>query len=273
MRRAWREFSGLYWGSGLCDDVPALAWFLMVSLVPLALGLTALAALALGDAAEAQALAARATRVLPRDLHEQLVQLVLRTRNDSPLVIVVSLLSMVWVSSGAIGVVERCVSRLISRERGGPVIGKLRSLGLACALACVILLLVAGASAGTGIVGRLGIDSGLLRVFAPLLSLLVATCFCAGLYRVASGGMLAWRSTLSGGLVGAIVLLITPTASGYYLRVAADRTPVGVFLVLAGILFTCYIVALGLLLGAGVSARAEVGAELTGHAAPGMAGR
>src|SRR5947199_150932 len=78
VRRAWGAFSALYWGSGLCDDVPALAWFLLVSLVPLTLGLTALAALALGDYAEAQALAAHAARVLPRDVHDQLVQLILR---------------------------------------------------------------------------------------------------------------------------------------------------------------------------------------------------
>ena len=33
----------------MASDVPALAWFLLSSLVPLALGVTALAAVALGD--------------------------------------------------------------------------------------------------------------------------------------------------------------------------------------------------------------------------------
>jgi hypothetical protein len=49
VRRTWGEFAALYWGSGLCDDVPALAWFLLASLVPLALGLTALTALVFGN--------------------------------------------------------------------------------------------------------------------------------------------------------------------------------------------------------------------------------
>src|SRR5438874_1947325 len=105
MRRAGSELASLYWGSGLCDDVPALAWFLLASLVPLALGLTALAALVLGDYAEAQALAGRAAGVLPRDVHDQIVQLVLRTKNDSPLLIAGSIVAMVWTSSGAVGVV------------------------------------------------------------------------------------------------------------------------------------------------------------------------
>jgi hypothetical protein len=55
---------------------------------------------------------------------------------------------------------------------------------------------------------------------------------------------------------------VTPTAAGYYLSLTASRTPVGVFLALAGVLFTCYVVALGLLLGAGVSVRTHIGRPL-----------
>jgi uncharacterized BrkB/YihY/UPF0761 family membrane protein len=262
VRRAWREFSSLYWGSGLCDDVPALSWFLIVSLVPLALGLTALAALLLGDYAHAQALAGRAARVLPRDVHDQIVLLVLRTRSSSPALLAASLVGMVWVSSGAVGVVERCLSRLLGRQRAGPVLGKLRSLVLAAVLALVILVLVVGASAGTSLVGRLGGSATLLRVAAPVVSLAVGASFCAGLYRATSGGVVEWRSAFAGGMLGGSMLLVSPTAAGYYLRVTADRTPVGVFLVLTGILFTGYIVALGLLLGAGVSARVQLGRPL-----------
>ena len=168
LRRAWLEFSTLYWGSGLCDDVPALAWFLLASLVPLTLGLTALAALLLGDYAQAQALAERAARVLPSDVHDQLVQLILRTHGNSPLLIAGSIIAMVWVSSGAVGVLERCMSRLLARERRGPLTGKLRNLALACAFAILILLLVLAASAGTGIVDRLGGELDALRIAGPL---------------------------------------------------------------------------------------------------------
>ena len=266
MRRAWGDFSALYWGSGLCDDVPALAWFLLVSLVPLTLGLTALAALALGDYAEAQALATHAARVLPRDVHDQLVQLILRTHQQSPLLIAGSVAVMVWVSSGAVGVIDRCLARMLALERRGPVLGKLRSIALAAAFALVILLLVLATSAGTGLVDRLGGVSTLVRAATPLLSLAVGVGFCAGLYRVLSGGAVTVRSALAGGITGGLILLVTPTAVGYYLPLVASRTPVGVFLVLAGVLFTCYVVALGLLLGAGVSVRVQLRHPLA-HAA------
>src|SRR2546430_3058586 len=155
VRRVWVDFPALYLGSGFCDDLPALACFLLVSLVPLTLGLTALAAVALGDYAEAQALAAHAARVLPRDVHDQLVQLILRTHQQSPLLIAGSVAVMVWVSSGAVGVIDRCLARMLALERRGPVLGKLRSIALAAAFALVILLLVLATSAGTGLVDRL----------------------------------------------------------------------------------------------------------------------
>jgi hypothetical protein len=45
--------------------------------------------------------------VLPKDVRDQLVTLILRTKEQSPLLIAASIIGMVWVSSGAVGVIER----------------------------------------------------------------------------------------------------------------------------------------------------------------------
>ena len=262
MRRALREVVGLYWESGIGDDVPALAWFLLSSLAPLALGLTALATVALGDYAEAQALADRAAGVLPDDVHDQLVELVLRTKNDSPVLIAAAILGMVWTSSGVVGVVDRCLARLLARERGGPLIGKLRNLGIAAVMAALIVLLVLVATAGTGLVERIGVDATLLRIVVPLLTMVVIAAICATLYRTLAAGALSWRAAVVGGALSGLLLEVTPTLAGYYLRLVAGRTPVELFLMLAGVLFTCYLVALGLLLGTGVTARVQLGRPL-----------
>ena len=100
MRRALRELVGLCWESGVSADIPALAWYLLSSPVPLALGLTALAAVVLGDYAEAQTLATRVSGVLPRDVHDHVVALVLRTKRDSPLLIASAIVGMLWTSPG-----------------------------------------------------------------------------------------------------------------------------------------------------------------------------
>ena len=73
------------------------------------------------------------------------------------------------------------------------------------------------------------------------------------------GEKVSWDAALAGGEVSGVILLITPTLAGYYTRWVANNTPERLFLVLAGVLFTCYIVAFGVLLGAGVAARLELG--------------
>jgi uncharacterized BrkB/YihY/UPF0761 family membrane protein len=256
------ELVGLYWDSGLGDDVPALSWFLLAALVPLALGLTALAAVVIGDYTQAQALASRMSKVLPRDVHDQVVALILRTKRDSPLLIAGSILAMLWTTSGAVGVLARCLVRLLALKDAGIVIGKLRNLGIVAALTTLIVLMVLVASAATGIVRRLEIDSVMVRVLVPLVSLAITLVICASVYWSLTAGRVAYRSALAGGAVAAVILQVTPTAAGYYLRLVAGRSPIELFLILAGVLITCYLAALGLLLGAGVTARVHLGRRL-----------
>jgi uncharacterized BrkB/YihY/UPF0761 family membrane protein len=258
MRKALRELVGLYWHSGV-TDIPALAWYLLSALVPLALGLTALAAVVLGDYAEAQALAARVSHVLPKDVHDQIVALVLRTQRDSPFLIAGAIAGMVWTSSGAVGVLDRCLSRMLSIRGRNPLVGQLRNLGVAFAVAVLVVVMVLLATAGTGLVDRLHLNATLVRVALPLLLLTVIVLICASMFRVLGGERVSWRAALAGGGVSGVILLITPTLAGYYTGWVANNTPVKVFLVLAGVLITCYIVAFGLLLGAAVVARVQLG--------------
>jgi uncharacterized BrkB/YihY/UPF0761 family membrane protein len=262
LRRLPGELVGLYWDSGVVNDVPALAWFLLSSLVPLALGVTALAAVLLGDYAQAQAVATRISNVLPKGAHDEIVSLILRTQHESPLLIAGSIGAMVWISSGAVGVVERSLARQLARPGFGFVLGKLRNLGLAASVTLVIVLMVLAASAGTQVVRRIDSNPTLIRVGLPTVSFVLSVLICAAVYRVLAGGSLRSRAAAAGGLVSAVILQGTPTVTGYYMRYVARRTPLGVFLVLAGILVTCYLAALGLLLGAALTARIELGHEL-----------
>jgi len=260
--RAFHEVVGFYWGSGLSNEVPALAWFLLASLVPLALGITALAAIVLGDYARAQAVAERVSHVLPHDVHEEIVQLILRTHRDSALLIAGSIAGMLWTSSGAVGVLERSILRLAGASGKGIVVGKLRNIGVAGAVTVLVVMMVLVASAGTGVVRELGFNTVLTRVVVPIASLALTALICAGVYRLLSGGGARWRSALSGGLVGGVLLQLTPVAAGYYLRYVAGSSPVELFLVLSGVLITCYLAALALLIGAGVTMRVQVGHSL-----------
>ena len=262
MRRALRELVGLYWESGVSADIPALAWYLLSSLVPLALGLTALAAVVLGDYADAQALAARVSRVLPQDVHDQIVALVLRTKRDSPLLIAGAIVGMLWTSSGSVGVIDRCLRRTLSIKSPNPVVGKLRSIGVAFVVAVLVVMMVSLATVGTGLVERFHVNATLVRLALPLLLLTAIVLICASVFRALGGERVSWHAALAGGGVSGVILLITPTVAGYYTRWVANNTPVKVFLVLAGVLIAFDVVAFGLLLGTGVVARVQLGQRL-----------
>jgi len=173
---------------------------------------------------------------------------------------------MLWVGVGATGVVERVESRLLGAPRLGPVALKLRHLGLAAGMVLMIALMAAAATEATNLRGRLGfpIPGWLLSVASAVL----IAGICSLLYRYATTRRLGWRAALHGGIPAAVVLELTPLVAGYYARAVAGRTPVQVFLVLAGLLFTCYLVAQGLLIGAGLAAGRELSED---RAAEGVA--
>lgn len=255
--RLWRAVAAP-WTTGLADEIPALSWFLVTSLVPLALGLTALATLLLGDADQAERLSRRIANVLPADAHAEISEVILRTKHDSPLLLVAAVIGMLWTGSGAVGVLARALTRLLEIPEHGIVLGKLRNIGVAGALALLIVLMVLAGSAGTGVVRQLGLPPTLTRVVVPIVAITCTVLLCAGTYWTLATGAVSRRAALTGGAVAAVILQLTPIVAGYYLRYAASRTPVGVFLVLTGILFTCYVAAAGLLLGAGVMAGVEL---------------
>lgn len=262
LRRAVREAIDFYWGSGLSNEVPALAWFLLSSLVPLALGITALVAVVLGDYERAKTVAERLSQVLPHDVHEQVVQLILRTHRDSPLLIAGSVAGMLWTSSGAVGVLKRSLSRLMGQQGQSMVVGKLRDIGVAAAVTVLVVMMVLVASVGTGVVRELRLNSVLTRIVVPVASIALTTFICSGVYWVLSGREARWRSALLGGLAAGVLLQLVPTAAGYYLRFVAGNTPVQLFLMLTGVLITCYLAALALLIGAGVTMRLQLGRSL-----------
>jgi len=253
--RAAQRVQSFYWGSGISDDVPALAWYLVGACAPLMLGIAALAALVLGDGAQADEVATRLAKFLPPGPRDQVVELVLRTHRNSPLLLALAVVSMVWASAGATGVIERVGSRLLEAPRPGAVALKLRHLRLAAGMVLMIALMATAATEATHLQNRLGVSipGWLLSVGSGI----VIAALCALLFRFSTTRPITWRAALLGAVPAAVVVEVTPLIAGYYARAVAGRTPVQVFLVLAGLLFACYIIAQGLLIGEGVAVSAQ----------------
>ena len=84
MRRVFQRIFDFYWGQGIADDVPALTYYLLLSLAPLALGLAAIQALLLKNVLSAIEVADQLNRFLPNAVHGDITRLVLGTRSNSP---------------------------------------------------------------------------------------------------------------------------------------------------------------------------------------------
>jgi uncharacterized BrkB/YihY/UPF0761 family membrane protein len=257
MRRLAGRAVGFWWGQGIADDVPALTYYLLLSLAPFALGVAAVEALLLKDVSAALHVADQINRYVPGEVHDDIRRLVLATRNDSTRLLVVAVAAMLWTSSGAIGVVERCESRILGGERHGIAGGRLRNMALGAAVA----LMVAVGSVSAPVIGDAASALNLRDVLpgVPLVALnaLGSIVLFTGVYRWAPRTRLHWGSAARGAVPAGVAIQAVPAIVGLYVGATAGFRPVQLFLILAIVLFGLWIMAMVMLLGAGVAARSE----------------
>jgi membrane protein len=254
MRRWPGRVFDFYWGHGIADDVPALTYYLLLSLAPFALGVAALEALLLENVLSAVEVASQINRFLPDAVHEDVQRLVTGTRDNSPWLLAIAVAAMLWTSSGAIGVIERCESRMLDCARHNVVHGRIRNIGLGALVATAFVFAAAGAPVIGDVLGSVSLGgSGTSVVLSGLGSVLVFTV----IYRYAPRSRLDWRSTFLGALPAGIALQAIPWLIGLYFDAAAGFAAVRLFLLLAVLLLGLYVMAMVMLVGAGVAVRTE----------------
>jgi membrane protein len=258
MRRTAGRIFDFYWGQGIADDVPALTYYLLLSLAPLALGLAAVQALLLKNLLSAIEVADQLNRFLPDAVHGDITRLVLGTRSNSPLLLALAVVTMLWTMSGAIGVVERCESRMLRAPRHSIITGRIRNLLLGAGVALTFVV----ASAGSPVIGdaadaldlRGALPGGLLLVVNTVGSILVFAC----IYRWAPRCTLRWRSAIVGAVPAGIAIQAIPALVGLYVGNFVGLQAVRLFLILAIVLLGLYVMATVILVGAGLAVKREV---------------
>lgn len=252
-----RHVFDFYWGEGIADDVPSLSYYLVLSLAPFALGLAALEALLLKDVVSALAVADQLNRFLPEALHNDIRRLVVGTRDNSPLLLALALFAMLWTTSGGIGVIERCLSRILDVPRHNIVIGRIRNLGLGALVAVAVILASLSISVVTDLSYKLRPGLGFPGPMILICNALGSMFVFATIYRYAPLIKMRWRSAVLGAIPGGLAIQAVPAIVGLYVSAAAEFAAAQLFLLLAIILLGLYIVALLLLVGAGIAGRAE----------------
>ncbi|MCW3040341.1 MAG: hypothetical protein JWM31_2246, partial [Solirubrobacterales bacterium] len=251
--RAVEKADAFWWRPGLAVEAPALTYYLIISLVPVSLGLTVLGALFFGDYTEGQLATERAAKVLPPALRDQIVSLVGQAKRDSPVLIAFSIITMLWTCSGAVAVLERVLAAQLDWERPGPLAGKLRQVGLAGGVAGMLLAVVVGTQAASQLISRLNLPSAI--TWGGWVPAAVTVLAVALLLRLSGPRRLRWPAAFVGALVPAAALQALPWVIGVYVNGQARLTVATVFVTLAVLVFSCSILAHALILGCAVAAR------------------
>ena len=257
MRRAARWFYSFWWGDGLADDVPALTYYLVLSVAPFALGLAAVEALLLKDYVSAVEVADQVNRYLPDTIHSDVQQLITGTRQNSPYLLALALVAMLWTSSGAIGVVERALSRILEGPRHNMILGRVRNMALGALVAALVIAAAGSASVVTGLADVFGAKDALPGELLLALNTLGAILLLTIIYKVAPLARIRWTSAFLGAIPAGIVLQSIPNLVGLYVSHSSGFQTVRLFFVLAAVLGGLYLMATAILGGAGLAARRD----------------
>ena len=93
------------------------------------------------------------------------------------------------------------------------------------------------------------ISASTIIVFNTLGSIVVF----AAIYHFAPLARIGWRAALKGAVPAGIAIQVVPAIVGVYVKAAAGFAAVQVFLLLAVVLLGLYIVAMAMLVGAGIA--------------------
>lgn len=258
MRALGRRIFDFYWGQGIADDVPALTYYLVLSLAPVALGIAALEALLLHDVQAALHVADQLNRFLPEGIHHDIERLVVRTRDNSPMLLALAIATMLWTTSGAIGVIERCESRILDCARHNVLTGRLRNIMLGLGVSLMVALAGASAPVIGDAADALDLRGALGSVTLAALTALGSIVAFTVIYRYAPRTRPRWRSAVVGAVPAGVAMQAVPSLVGLYVGATAGFAAVRLFLLLAVVLFGLYAIALVMLVGAGMCAQREL---------------
>src|SRR3712207_6642611 len=224
----------------------ALTYYLLLSLAPFALGAAALEALLLEDFLSALEVASQLNRFLPDAVHSDVQKLVTGTRDNSPWLLALAVVAMLWTSSGGIGVIERCESRMLGTERHDVFTGRIRNLVLGALVAIAFVFAAAGAPVIGDVLHSISLGG---RAIAFLLNTLGSIVDFAVIYRYAPRARMDWRAAFLGAVPAGIARQAIPWLIGVYFDAAAGFAVVRLFLLLAVLLLGRYVMAMIMLVG------------------------
>lgn len=243
VKNSYQRLTTFWWGSGLAYDAPALAFYLLISLAPLSLGLSALATILFPETLSSQQIASYLGRLFPETVGDELQALASGSQQQTPWLLALSAILMFWTVSAALAVIERAESRIIGSANTALIFGRIRMLYLGALFTVVLLLML------------ISFAERWLPLPVSFLALPVTIGSLTLLYRLLPRARLPWANAFFGALPATLALLAIPQLVSLYFSSGFRPSLAGIFAGLAVFLISCYLLAVALLIGAGVATR------------------
>jgi len=255
--RAIKRFFGyiarFYWGSGIAADVPALSYFLLISLAPFLLGVTSVGALVSSTDGLVRSITGRATSTLPPDLAKAITSLVQQTHIDSPWLLALALFGCLWTCSGAVGVIARCANRLLGRQPFVATLGRIYEMFLAGGVVVLVVVMMAVGAAAGGYLSSWHLPMGDWLI--PLTAWIVTLVCLTMLFAVAPRGGMRISAALVGAFPASLFLQAVPVIVGLYVSNAATVNVARIFFLLVILVLACSISAQAILISTGIACK------------------
>jgi len=254
-----------FFAAGCPQHAAGIAYRVLFSLAPLAIVLVSVFGLVLQDDDLRDSVVATIVDALPVDEsgRSDVERAIEKIASPASAAGLVSLLVFLWAASGMMGAIRRGLEAATGAAEDHPAVhGKLLDLVLVLGAAVLVLLSVAVgflAEAFGGVVGDLAADLGATgdvveRTVAVGLPLVLWIATALLLYRFVATARLRFADALAGALVtGALLVLISLASSVLYAKTADWSVIYGSLTGLLVFLYSVYLYASALLLGAAVA--------------------
>lgn len=253
VKRIASYIANFYWGSGIAADVPALSYFLLISLAPFLLGVTAIGALVSSTDGLVQGITGRATSSLPPDLSKAITSLVQQTHIDSPWLLALALFGCLWTCSGAVGIIARCANRLLDRQPFVASLGRIYEMFLAGGVVVLVVVMMAVGAAAGGYASSWHLPFGTLLI--PLTAWFITLACLTMLFAVAPRGGMRIGAAFIGAMPASLFLQAVPAIVGLYVSNAATVNVARIFFLLVILVIGCSISAQAILISTGIACR------------------
>lgn len=240
------------WMSNAFGWVPAMTYYVIISLIPLTVAVATVCALILGNGSRLFVLQTTLSPILPNAITNDLIGLIKDTRASSPILLVGSLLGAMWTVSGGLTIIQGAMRPLLDVPEQWGVRNRIRLIAIGGLTVVMLAASVVGVVLGADVFNGVLVD-WFRTITSPFRHLVGSWIVVTVLLRIVPGHHIRWSACLVGAFPAALGLQLVPQAVSLYLA-TIDLQAAQLFAAVLLVVTACYVIAACFILAGSLAA-------------------